>query len=53
MPPTGQCPKCDDQITTPQDELDAVKAPWHFWVLVILAVVYLAWRALQLLGILP
>lgn len=51
MPPTGRCPKCDDQITAPQDELDAVKAPWHFWVLVVLAVVYLSWRAVQLLGI--
>ncbi|MBA2496459.1 MAG: hypothetical protein H0V33_05085 [Acidimicrobiia bacterium] len=52
MPPTGHCPKCEDLIATPQDELDAVKAPWHFWVLVVLAVVYLAWRTLQLVGIL-
>lgn len=36
------------QLQTPLvEEAESVKAPWHFWVMVIAAVGYLAWRAVE------
>ena len=51
MPVTGMCPSCGQQIATPQEleEASEYKAPWHFKVMVALAVVYLSWRLLQLI----
>jgi hypothetical protein len=44
MPLDGKCPSCGAPIAEPQT---AVKAPWHFKLLVVAAVVYLGWRAVQ------
>ncbi|MGH9138291.1 MAG: hypothetical protein ACRD0G_14805 [Acidimicrobiales bacterium] len=54
MPTTGRCPSCGIQLAEPQDLEDDedLKPPWHFWVMVVLASVYLGWRLLQLVGIL-
>ncbi|MGI9022412.1 MAG: hypothetical protein ACR2HV_04120 [Acidimicrobiales bacterium] len=37
----GECPDCDTVIGKPAG------APWHFKLLVLAAVVYLGWRAVQ------
>jgi len=37
----GDCPNCGRVLVEP------ARAPWHFKLLVIAAVVYLGWRALQ------
>ena len=51
MPVTGKCPACGLQIASPQEIEDAgeYKAPWHFKLMVVLAVVYLTWRFIQLI----
>jgi hypothetical protein len=50
MPVTGKCPSCGLQLAAPQELADAedYKAPWHFKLMIALAVVYLAWRFIQL-----
>ena len=52
MPPEGTCRDCGAQIAAPRDPDDRPRAPWHFWVLVVLATVYVGWRILQLVGVL-
>jgi hypothetical protein len=53
LPAEGTCPSCGRVIATPRGEGDDdVKAPWHFKLLVFLAVVYIGWRLLQLVGLL-
>ena len=47
----GECPSCGHRIAEPgSDDMD-LKAPWHFKLLVAMAGVYLAWRFLQLAGV--
>jgi hypothetical protein len=41
MPADGTCPTCDAQLAKP------AKVPWHFWLLVSAAGLYLGWRAVQ------
>jgi hypothetical protein len=43
MPPDGACPTCDRIIAEPPD----VSVPWHFWLLLVAAGLYLAWRAIE------
>lgn len=39
--------------TDPADpEVEKVKAPWHFWFLVVAVVIYLGWRVIQGIGLL-
>jgi len=52
MAPDGTCMKCGSFIANPDDEKEkagrrASKAPWHFWVLVIVLVIYLSYRLIQ------
>ncbi len=42
------CPSCGGELAAASTEED--KAPWHFKVLVAAVVVYLAWRAYQLVA---
>jgi hypothetical protein len=62
MDEEGTCPSCGRRVATakPIDasnvdlkalagEEDA-KAPWHFKLLVVALVVYLAWRVIQMIG---
>ncbi len=45
----GTCPGCGDEVQHP-DKLPAPateRIPWHFWLLLSAAAVYLAWRAVQ------
>jgi hypothetical protein len=57
----GSCPTCGRVLdaversgtkagattTADADEEESSRAPWHFWVLVIGTVAYLAWRLVQ------
>jgi hypothetical protein len=54
LPVNGRCPTCGIQLAEPMlpEEDEELKAPWHFKLMVVLAVVYLVWRFLQLLGVL-
>ncbi len=53
----GDCPE-GHHVADPTEAAGApatadsekVKAPWHFWVLVIAVVVYLGWRLIQLIA---
>ncbi len=47
LPPGGMCPSCGAVIATPSEVAATTRAPWHFWVLVAAAVVYLGWRVVQ------
>lgn len=49
----GSCPKCGVLVDEPPPEGEdpgPPKAPWHFWVMVGAAVVYLGWRFVQGIG---
>ena len=50
----GTCPKCGDQVVEPHDhdadDADVAadeKAPWHFKLMIVALVVYLAWRLID------
>jgi hypothetical protein len=51
----GACPTCGRVVAGPVgdggDDDEELKAPWHFKLLVALTVLYLAWRAVQLVVI--
>jgi hypothetical protein len=47
MAPGGVCPTCGRQIADAQAE---PRAPWHFKLMVAAVVIYLLWRAVQLVG---
>ncbi|MDP6284150.1 MAG: hypothetical protein QF696_09915 [Acidimicrobiales bacterium] len=40
----GHCPSCDTWLADPPG---GGPVPWHFWVVVAGAVIYLGWRAFQ------
>jgi hypothetical protein len=40
LPPDGACPTCGRVIAEPPD----TKVPWHFWIVVVAAGLYLLWR---------
>lgn len=45
----GVCPSCNHEVEHPRGEPvpAAERIPWHFWLLVGGAAVYLVWRAVQ------
>lgn len=44
----GTCPDCGEVIEgTPGVDHEPYKTPWHFWVGVGAAGIYLGWRAIQ------
>ena len=47
LPPDGTCPSCGRLIAEPPKPQ---RIPWHFWVLLVAAAVYLGWRAVQGIG---
>jgi hypothetical protein len=51
--PDGSCPTCGRVVAEPKkagvDE-EAPKAPWHFKLLLVLVIAYLAWRTIQIIG---
>ena len=47
MAADGSCPNCGRVIATTSSPDEAPKAPWHFKLLVVAVVVYLAWRLVQ------
>jgi hypothetical protein len=53
MRPDGTCPTCGSDVETPASKAEEVvedeRAPWHFKLLVVMTVIYLAWRFFQLL----
>jgi PHP family Zn ribbon phosphoesterase len=53
MRPDGTCPTCGSDVETPTHRAteaadDDERAPWHFKLLVVMTVVYLAWRFFQI-----
>jgi hypothetical protein len=60
----GSCPTCgrvvaepsepsepsDRPSTTTTSEAEREKAPWHFKLLLVVTVIYLTWRAIQMIG---
>ncbi|WP_419850856.1 hypothetical protein [Candidatus Poriferisocius sp.] len=50
----GECPTCGTPVETPPEAepLPRQKVPWHFWVAITAAGIYLAWRAIQGIGLL-
>lgn len=47
MPPDGTCPSCGRMIA---EAPETSKVPWHFWILVAAAALYLGWRLVQGVG---
>ena len=44
----GTCPTCGKKVTgTDGQEVRSQKVPWHFWVFVSAAFIYLGWRLIQ------
>jgi len=45
----GECPACGAEVEAPSeaDSAPRQKVPWHFWVTITAAGVYLGWRAVQ------
>ncbi|MGD9797600.1 MAG: hypothetical protein AB7H43_15765 [Acidimicrobiia bacterium] len=50
MASDGSCPACGHQLATAEEELESTGAPWHFKLLVAAMAIYLAWRAIELVG---
>ena len=47
----GSCPTCGRVVADPKDADDEpAKAPWHFKLLLVLVIAYLAWRTVQIIG---
>ena len=45
----GACPACGAEVQHPDERPTAAaeRIPWHFWLLLAAAAVYLGWRAVQ------
>ena len=45
----GTCPGCGDEVQHPPERPAGAeeRIPWHFWLLLGAAAVYLGWRAVQ------
>jgi hypothetical protein len=52
LEPDGSCPSCGRVVAEPKaaGTEEATKAPWHFKLLVVLVIAYLAWRTIQIIG---
>lgn len=55
--PDGTCPACGEAVEAGDVAEQAgeipeepERAPWHFWVVVVATVVYVAWRIVQLVA---
>lgn len=52
MNPDGTCPRCGRDLEAAQRRVDETvadeKAPWHFKLLVVALIAYLAWRFIDL-----
>ncbi|MEM8905884.1 MAG: hypothetical protein AAGA17_17460 [Actinomycetota bacterium] len=51
MTDDGSCPTCqgtvDTETVADRTDRPAAKIPWHFWLLLTAATVYLGWRAID------
>jgi predicted RNA-binding Zn-ribbon protein involved in translation (DUF1610 family) len=54
--PDGTCPSCGREVDTSRIDADRLvseegdehyRAPWHFWLMIAAAVIYLGWRLVQ------
>lgn len=45
--PDGSCPGCGETLIAPSQVIARNSVPWHFWLLLVAASVYLGWRAIQ------
>ena len=50
----GECPTCGAPVESPSGTDSTVhqKVPWHFWLAITAAAIYLAWRALDAIALL-
>lgn len=48
LEPDGTCPQCGREVLDPKGEAEPQHTPWHFKLLVAVTVIYLGWRAVQL-----
>jgi hypothetical protein len=49
----GACPSCGRVVAEPSARAadgEALKAPWHFKLLLVLVVAYLTWRVVQMIS---
>jgi hypothetical protein len=46
----GTCPTCGRVVAEPGEAEAPPKAPWHFKLLLVAVVIYLAWRLIQMIG---
>jgi hypothetical protein len=49
----GSCPACGRVVADPgasEARAETARAPWHFKLLLVAVVVYLTWRAIQMIG---
>jgi predicted RNA-binding Zn-ribbon protein involved in translation (DUF1610 family) len=47
----GTCPTCGEKVTDADGhQARSQKIPWHFWVFVSAAFIYLGWRLLEGIG---
>ncbi len=49
MTEAGECPTCGQTVETPPAHHTDTrhKVPWHFWLAITAAGIYLGWRAIQ------
>jgi DNA-directed RNA polymerase subunit RPC12/RpoP len=60
LKPDGSCPNCGRVVAEPKPAEPAAeaaaakaereKAPWHFKLLIVITIIYLTWRAIQMIG---
>lgn len=43
----GACPHCGEDLSKQREEEVPSKVPWHFWLLLLAAGIYLGWRLVQ------
>lgn len=44
----GTCPTCSAEVDVTDENVDVpVKAPWHFWLMLIALTLYLGWRLIE------
>jgi len=48
MTPDGKCPSCGRVLEEATASFDDEKTPWHFKLLVVALLAYLAWRIVDL-----
>lgn len=43
----GSCPTCGDEVDATTPVIASKGVPWHFWLILVMASLYLGWRAIE------